>query len=159
MAPIATSKGVCGSALKKPATTLRVGSAKNGAVMCSSQSAGRRVPASVAAITSPLAALMAMLRPSEMLQPGCSSTFRGSRSVKLRRVLTVLSLEPPSTITISSGWRVWAAKDSSTPRIESPSLKTVMIREMVGGEGWVIRVFFFFLRVDTAELYRFQGGR
>jgi len=128
-APIATSKGVYGSAWKNPALPIRAGSACSGATRWPSQSGARRVPASVAAMISPRAAWIAMLRPCEMFAPGCSSTVSGRRAVASRRIAGVPSVEPPSTITISSGAGSSRASDSSTARIESPSLKTVMISE------------------------------
>jgi len=52
----------------------------------------------------------------------------GRRAAYSLMTTMVLSVEPPSTITISSGWRVCARNESSTPRIDSPSLSTVRIR-------------------------------
>jgi len=138
-APIATSKGVCGSARKNPAAVCTAGSA-NGAVMRSSQSAGRRVPASVTAITAAGSSTVAIavLRPSEMLQPGRSITLSGRRAAYSCRMAGVSSVEPPSTITTVSGGRVWAAIESSTVRTDAPSLTTVMIRATgkLPGDWW-----------------------
>ena len=78
-------------------------------------------------MTSPVAAAMATLRPREMLAPGSTSTRSGRRPAYSWMTATVLSREPPSTITTSSGRRVWASRLSSRRRMASPSLSTVLM--------------------------------
>ena len=130
VAPMAVSKGVCGSGTKKPATTTgsdTCDEAVSGATSCSSQSDSSQTPASSEAITLPVAAWMAILRPREMLAPGLTSTQRGKRSAYSWIIATVLSCDPPSTITISSGRRVWTSRLSIRRRIDSPSFRTVLM--------------------------------
>ncbi len=73
-----TSKSVKGSASNQPLTTCTLSSAK-GPSNSSSQVGARTTPASVEAMTSPVAAAMARLRPWLMLLPGAAMTCSGSR--------------------------------------------------------------------------------
>ncbi len=98
-----------------------------GAVRHASQSGSQRTPASVTAMTSPVAARMAALRPWAMLAPGASMILSGSRPAWAWSAATVPSREPPSATTTSSGGRVWAASEANRPWMASPSFKTVKI--------------------------------
>ncbi len=78
--------------------------------------------ASESAISSCVAARIATLRPRAMFAPGSSiSVMPGV----LRRISAVPSVEPPSTMTISSGTRVWNATDARNSSMYEAASLTV----------------------------------
>ncbi len=86
----------------------------NPAARAASQPGSRVQPKSVTAMTSPVARPMATFRPAEMLAPGrLSIRIAGRPAAHLRRISREPSVEPPSTMTTSSGVRVCLSSESS----------------------------------------------
>jgi hypothetical protein len=76
---------------------------------------------------SALVAAIAMFRPREIVTPGASITRSGKRERHVWSNSTVESVEPPSTITTSSGGRLWRATESNSTSSVPASLSTVRI--------------------------------
>ena len=76
-------------------------------------------------------AAMAALRPAAMLAPAFRSTCSGSLPAAAHplRIENVSSVEPPSTITTSSGGRLWAASEASRRSMVGPSFSTVAMTD------------------------------
>ena len=85
---------------------------------------GNAVDAAVAVAFS-----MAVFRPCERFPGSTMTRIRESASAAELRVLSVRSVDPASTITISSAGRVWFASESRNASIDASSLKTVVMTE------------------------------